>query len=272
MRLFREYRVALLAGPVFVVGLIGPVLGQVDVHPLPATSGVPEDARYACPMDTHPDETDPARQGAYFAAEDGKCPWCGMLLKPLDELAWVKARRAAGGAEVAYTCPEHQHVYAVTQADCPRCNRTLEPFKVMYTCPDPAHAGIISLHADDCSRCGKTLAAYRGLWLAPEMAEHNVPPDPHPAQDAAYRCPEHLSAHSDQPAQCPVCAADLVATGPDEAADDRRPIPADAKFVCPMEECWYFSTEAGRCPVCGMKIKPIESVDWAKDLRDRQPH
>jgi hypothetical protein len=33
-----------------------------------------------------------------------------------------------------------------------------------------------------------------------------------------------------------------------------------------MEECWHFAAEPGECPKCGMKIKPIEDVEWANAL------
>jgi len=236
---------------------------------------MPADARYACPMEIHPDETDPTHQGPYFSAEAGKCHWCGMTLKPLDELAWVKARRAAAGAEVAYTCPEHQHVFSkggtgVSPVICPRCGRKLEPFKVMFTCPDPQHAGQISVQPGSCPKCGRKLVSYRGVWLSPEMADRNVPPNPALAENAAYRCPTHPLAHSSQPGKCTICAADLAPSGGAAAATSapaEPAIPADAKFVCPMEECWRFSAEPGACPKCAMKLKPIEDVEWAQAAR-----
>jgi hypothetical protein len=218
-------------------------------------------------METHPDESDPARQGAYFSADEGKCLWCGMALKPLDELPWVKARRAAAGADVAYTCPDHQHVFSKTQGECPRCDRKLEPFKVMYTCPNPRHAHEISVQAETCPQCGRKLAPYRGVWLGPAMAEQNVPPNPAPAEGAAYRCRTHPLAHSNRPGQCPICAAELVSSGSGAevtSAPAGLAIPADAAFVCPMEECWHFAPEPGECPKCGMRLKPIDSVPWAK--------
>jgi len=107
-------------------------------------SGIPADAQYACPMDRHPDEANEADQGPYFSAEPGTCPRCGMKLKPLDDLEWVRMRRAADGGDVAYTCPDHQHVFSDSGGECPRCGKPLTPFKVMYTCPDPAHASVVS--------------------------------------------------------------------------------------------------------------------------------
>lgn len=236
----------------------------------PRAPGIPADARYACPMETHPDEPDPAHQGPYFSPDAGRCPWCGMTLKPLDTLAWVGARRAAGGSDVAYTCPTHQHVFSRVPGACPRCRHDLAPFKVMYTCPDPRHARQISIQAGRCPECGRTLVPYRGIWLAPEMAALNTPPDPTPAASAKYRCPAHPLAHSNTPGKCPICAADLVAGAAvalQAGATTAPAIPADAQFVCPMEECWQFSSEPGECPKCGMQLKPIEAVPWARDRR-----
>jgi len=225
----------------------------------PAT-GIPDDARYACPMETHPGESDPARQGAYFSTDEGKCPWCGMALKPIDELAWAKARRAAGGADVAYTCPDHQHVFSKTPADCPRCGRRLEPFKVMYTCPDPQHAGVAATQPGKCPRCRWTLAAYRGIWLSSQMAERNVPPNPSPAEGAAYRCRVHPLAHSNRPGNCPICAADLARTQQHAAGRPAEPgIPAGSGFVCPMHPDQSSATR-GSCPTCGMQLVPTEAV------------
>jgi hypothetical protein len=55
-----------------------------------AARAMPTDAAYACPMEEHPDENDPANRGPYFSAQPGECPRCGMKLKPLDQLSWTK--------------------------------------------------------------------------------------------------------------------------------------------------------------------------------------
>ncbi len=257
------YRIATIA--VIVNALLTPASGQTLTTSQPGVASIPADARYACPMDSHPGETEPARQGAYFAAEPGDCPWCGMRLKPLAELPWVQARRAAQGAEVAYTCPEHQHVFSKTAGVCPRCGTTLQPFKVMYTCPDARHAGVISVQPGSCQHCDRKLAPYRGVWLAPEMADRNVPPNPQATADAPYHCPLHPLVSSAGPGKCPICAGNLVTTAGGEQVAESKAIPAEAKFVCPMEECWQFSVESGECPKCGMKLKPIEQVDWVSE-------
>jgi len=61
----------------------------------PAPKTMPKDAAFACPMEEHPDESDPVARGPYFSAQPGECPHCGMKLKPLDQLKWTKdyARR-----------------------------------------------------------------------------------------------------------------------------------------------------------------------------------
>lgn len=54
-----------------------------------SAASIPADAKFACPMEQHPDESDPADRGPYFAAAPGECPRCGMKLKPLDQLPWT---------------------------------------------------------------------------------------------------------------------------------------------------------------------------------------
>ena len=116
-------------------------------------------------METHPDEGEPEKQGAYFSPDEGKCPSCGMKFKPLQELAWVKTRRAAAGAEVAYTCTDHPHVYSKATDQCPRCGKDMAAFKVMHTCPDDEHSGVVSMVAGNCPHDGQGLAPFRGVWL-----------------------------------------------------------------------------------------------------------
>ncbi len=247
----------------------GPEDAAVSQSGQEPTTGIPEDARFACPMDEHPSQEDPAKQGAYFAEKPGRCPWCNMELKPLDELDWVKVRRAARGGDVAYTCPDHQHVFSEEPGECPRCGKTLEPFKVMYTCPDPEHAGVISTFAANCPQCGRGLAAYRGIWLDEQMAADNVPPTPSLAETAPYRCPIHPLVHSDKPGHCTICAKPLESTEEQvaEAKPDDRQIPADAAYTCPMKVCWQFSSEVGECSVCGMQLQPMEEVEWVREMR-----
>jgi len=230
-------------------------------------SGIPADAKYACPMDRHPDETDPANQGPYFSADAGKCPRCGMKLKPLDDLEWVRVRRAADGGDVAYTCPDHQHVFSEGGGECPRCGKPLTPFKVMYTCPDPEHASAVSASPGNCPHCGRGMAAYRGVWLDEKMADQNVPASPGLADVAAYRCPVHSLVHSEQPGHCTICGQELESTAAVAPGEpDRTNIPPGAKYTCSMKICWHFAAEPGECPKCGMRLKPIEDVAWAKEI------
>lgn len=240
-------------------------------QPARENSGIPEDAQYACPMETHPDQENPDERGTYFAAAPGQCPRCGMKLKPLDELEWVEARKAAGGAEVAYTCPDHQHVFSTTKGQCPKCDKDLKPFKVMYTCPNPSHAHMVATSKGRCQVCGRRLAPFRGIWLDEDMASANVPPTTQPAADAPYRCPLHPLVHSQQAGRCTICAMELTpggkAPGKDHTAHPQAlRIPEGAKYVCPMKECETFSKSEGECPVCGMDLKPIDEVNWAREL------
>ena len=232
---------------------------------------MPPGTAYSCPMEKHPDEENPADRGSYFSAEPGKCPRCGMKLKSLDDLEWVRVRRAAGGGDVAYTCRDHQHVFSDESGECPRCGRALTPFKVMYTCPDPEHSGVIRTMSGNCPQCGRGMAAFRSVWLAEEMADANVPASPGLAEVAPYRCSTHPLVHSDQPGRCTICGAELESSaGPTAAKTTHQAIPADAKYTCPMKECWHFSTEPSECPECGMNAKPIDKVGWAKDLLAEQ--
>jgi len=179
------------------------------------------------------------------------------------------------GAEVAYTCPAHQHVFFAGKvgdapATCPRCGRKLEPFKVMYTCPNPEHAGVVCSQPGVCPKDGRELVPFRGIWLSPEMADANEPAHPEIAKSAAYRCALHPLVHSDHPGDCPICgqplqAAASVATAADTAVPTRA-VPPGAKYVCPMESCWEFSSEPGQCPKCGMAFKPIAEVEWARKI------
>lgn len=230
------------------------------------TTGIPADAKYACPMETHPEESDPSRQGAYFSPQAGQCPLCGMGLKPLGELPWVPIRRAAQGADVAYTCADHQHVFSNSAGECPRCGRRMMSFKVMYTCPDPRHAGVIRQAAGNCPRCGQGLAAYRGVWLDEKMADANLPPTPGLAEAAAFRCPVHPLVHSDTPGSCTICARVLQGKRA-EGKVETDTVPSNAAYVCPMKACGHFSDQAGACPVCGMRLKAINEVAWARTMR-----
>jgi len=233
-------------------------------------SGIPADAKFACPMASHPDEAKPADRRPHFSGQPGQCPRCGMKLKPIDELDWAKAAKAAGGAEVGYTCPNHQTVLSKEPGECPRCGKPLKPFKVMYTCPNREHAAVIETSAGRCPKCGKKLAPFRGIWLDERMAAANVPPTTLPAGEAPYHCPIHPLVHSQSPGRCTICAHELAALT--EAQAERAgeaqagALPAGTEYVCPMQECRTFSAEPGKCPVCGMRLKPVEKVEWARRL------
>jgi Cu(I)/Ag(I) efflux system membrane fusion protein/cobalt-zinc-cadmium efflux system membrane fusion protein len=227
-------------------------------------SGIPTGAAYACAMDKHPDEADPDKQGPYFSAEPGTCPRCGMILDPLDSLAWVRVLRAAQSGEVGYTCPDHPHVFAKGEGECPRCGKKLKAFKAMYTCPNPGHAGVVRTASGPCPECGRPLAAFRGVWLAEDMADANVPEITELAEGAMYRCRLHPLVHSDRPGDCTICAVPLDGTDRVALGGKATTIPPDATHTCPMEACNHFSSQPGQCPVCGMALKPIGQVEWAK--------
>jgi RND family efflux transporter MFP subunit len=233
--------------------------------------GIPADAIYACPMEQHRDEPDPEDQGPYFSDVPGECPRCGMTLKLLDDLEWVRVRRAADGGDVAYTCPDHQHVFSETGGECPRCGKALAPFQVMYSCPDPEHASTISASPGNCPHCGQGMAAFRGVWLDEKMAGANVPSSPSLAEIAKYQCPTHPLVHSDKPGHCTICGRELESTATASPGEsDRTSIPPGAKYACTMKICWHFAAEPGDCPKCGMRLKPIADVGWAKEILDKQ--
>ncbi|MFQ5809891.1 MAG: heavy metal-binding domain-containing protein [Armatimonadota bacterium] len=98
------------------------------------------------------------------------------------------------------------------------------------------------------------------------MADENAPPKPEVAEAAQYRCPVHPLVHSDEPGKCVICARELESAREGAVAEqpERSPIPPGAEYVCPMEECWHFAAEPGQCPQCGMKLKRIEEVEWAR--------
>jgi len=233
-----------------------------------SSQGIPVDAKYACPMETHPDEADPSAQGAHFSDKLGVCPRCGMQLKPLEELPWARLRQSAHGGDVAYTCPEHQHVFSKTAGECPRCGHRLMPFKVMYTCPDPKHAEVISEHAENCPLCGRGLAAFRGIWLDASMADRNLPPFPGLAEAAAFRCPLHPLVHSDKPGSCTICGHALERVRPD-AETAAAPIAPNAKYVCPMHPDKVESNEPGTCSICGMQLVHAATFSWPKEAPQR---
>ena len=49
-------------------------------------TSMPANTKFACPMDRHPNQLDPAQQGPYFATKPGNCPRCGMTLEALEDL------------------------------------------------------------------------------------------------------------------------------------------------------------------------------------------
>ncbi|OWY72002.1 hypothetical protein B7486_10165 [cyanobacterium TDX16] len=211
---------------------------DMAAHARHEVPGMLVDAKYACPMDRHPDEKDPANRGPYFSAEPGECPLCGMKLKQVEELEWAKAQLAAGGGDVAYTCPKHPHVFSDAPGDCLVCGNKLEPFTALYTCRNPKHSEQTSAQEAECAKCGEPMAIFRGPWLGDAMARMN---------------PSGEATSTDE-------------TSSAIAGETGREVPADARFVCPMQECEQFSATEGRCPTCGMKLKPIDEVEWAAKL------
>lgn len=233
-------------------------------------ASVPADMRYACPMERHPDEKKPDARGPYFSAEPGDCPRCGMALKLAETLSWTATWRAAEGSQVAYTCPQHPHVFAREDGTCPRCGHDLEPFKVMYTCANPKHAGVISRVPGRCAHDGHELVPFRGIWLSEAMARANAPSITQPAEKAAYRCPMHPLVHSDTPGACTICAMPLEPAQLSVAKlkDTAQTRPAPGEFVCPMHPN-VKSTRPATCSVCAMQLVPAASLQPAPSAPQR---
>ncbi|MBO1075470.1 heavy metal translocating P-type ATPase [Roseomonas marmotae] len=96
----------------------------------PAAPGAPQSATvYTCPM--HPEVR---QQGP------GKCPICGMTLKPLaagagavpvrQPAAQAAAPPRAARAGAVYTCPMHPEIRQQGPGSCPICGMALEPLEV----------------------------------------------------------------------------------------------------------------------------------------------
>lgn len=239
------------------------------------------DATFACPMAEHPDAEDASQRGAYFANKAGKCPVCGMKLKPVDELKWVQALKAAGGSEVAYSCPEHPGVLSSQPGTCPRGEHEMEPFKALYTCPDPSHSKLTETRGGECPTCEQGLAMVRGPWLSKALADRNPPEQPpgpttKPAeattQTGDYVCPMKSCNHfSDSPGECPTCGMFLKPVGEVSWAKKPKaaaPKVAPAAFTCPMHP-EVREPKAGECPVCAMKLVPASSAKASGSVQEQ---
>lgn len=106
-------------------------------------------------------------------------------------------------------------------------------------------------------------------WSWPEL-EHRA----HlPVSATQYRCPMHLEVTADQPGRCPLCGMTLEAVPPEGETGAQpphagaAPSPAGtghagsaehpARYHCPMHPN-YVSDRPGDCPICGMRLVPIE--------------
>lgn len=88
--------------------------------------------------------------------------------------------------------------------------------------------------------------------------------------EGRYSCPMHPQVLADEAGECPICQMPLekipggaAVAAPDqhaahEAPPSAAPVPAAAKYFCPMK-CEGEKTydQPGRCPVCNMKLKEV---------------
>jgi len=251
-------------------------IGEVDWLPSSAHEGhrageLHDSSSHACPMSEHPDAEKAEDRGPYFSDAEGSCPRCGMKLKPIKELSWAEALRAAAGAEVAYACPDHPEVLGIKPGKCPRGGQALVPFKALYTCPDLAHAGQIKLASGECPTCKQELSVYRGPWLDEKAAAEDGVPTP--LAGASHRCSTHPEVKSTGPALCTMCAQDLSPMQGAEPTPSPTPTAKglkSANYACPMEICNHVSEKPGKCPECGMSLKPIAEVAWAREAQAKE--
>ncbi|MGC9329396.1 MAG: heavy metal-binding domain-containing protein, partial [Candidatus Hinthialibacter sp.] len=139
---------------------------------------------YTCPMPKH-----------YEIHEEkpGKCPLCGMTLIPItkEEADRYKKIESNKMPVTLYTCPmsEHADVVSDQPGDCPKCGMELVPTTsvlhgkqadefwnekhrssetipsatnsvdktVLYTCPMPSDAEVVSSTPGTCPKCGMAL-------------------------------------------------------------------------------------------------------------------
>ena len=107
-----------------------------DAKKMNDTKQATEKTVYTCPM--HSDVT---------SDKPGKCPKCGMALKPV-----VKTT-------ASFACPMHPEVTGDKPGTCSKCGMALKPVvkaeMATYVCP--MHADVTSDKPGKCSKCGMAL-------------------------------------------------------------------------------------------------------------------
>ncbi|MBI1390832.1 MAG: efflux RND transporter periplasmic adaptor subunit [bacterium] len=173
---------------------------------------------YTCPMPEH-----------YDVHEDhpGKCPRCGMTLIPVtsDEVSRFQKAPQDQVPMTLYTCPMPAHVDVASDrpGDCPKCGMKLvptssvphgqeaerlwreahpskpeiepataerqAPAEVLYTCPMPSDADVVSDRPGDCPKCGMKLvptssvdhgAQAEAIWKASHPVDSATGAHAHP--------------------------------------------------------------------------------------------
>jgi hypothetical protein len=107
----------------------------------------------------------------------------------------------------------------VTEKELKRFERVEpEPMpEMLYTCPMPAHADVVSDTPGTCPRCEMKLVPATSMphgRQAEAQWREDHPTSPSTARLALYTCPMESHAHivSDQPGKCPECEMTLVPT------------------------------------------------------------
>jgi hypothetical protein len=188
-----------------------------------------------------------------------------LRLKPT--LAEIYAREAH--PKDAYVCPMHPWITSEIPGECTICGMDLEsahpeaavsePMETVWTCP--MHPQVQQSEFGECDICGM------------DLIEKQVPADAHAghsnvemksldesAMQETWICPMHPQVQSHEPAECDICAMDLVkSTAPVKSTANegetsvRREPPLIFKYACP-DHPDRFATLLDKCPIDGKAL------------------
>lgn len=108
-----------------------------------------------------------------------------------------------------------------------------------------------------------------GTWLALKPHAEEGEAQAASSRQQKYQCPMHPQVIMDHEGDCPICGMKLVAmeatSGPADPVPSATPSPGAAvpagkpMYQCPMHPQVIMDHE-GDCPICGMKLVPMESA------------